>query len=174
MNSTNENVVEITEEPKVKFRLFNQLEYSWVDVPKEWGDASFLIRPMKHSERSRFSHSESIISTARDIQGAIERSRVDTSILHSDSEDVKVKLEKAVLTAKVWDHINIDKDAEEEHQEEVKRVMLACIKEVKRGEIVDTFDGEMYESIDADELRMWLMGSIKEASTLRVDERSSL
>jgi hypothetical protein len=174
MNSTNENVVEITEEPKVKFRLFNNLEYDWVQVPKEWGDAEFLIRPMKHSERTRFANSETIISQCRDIQGAIEKSGVDRELLHSSSDDPKVKLEQAILSAKVYEYVTVDKDAEEEHQEEVKRVMLACIKTVKVGGVESEFTSDVYESIDADALRMWLMGSIKEASTLRIDERSGL
>jgi hypothetical protein len=172
--STTENVVEMKDEPKVKFRLFNKLEHSWYVVPEEWGDASFYIRPMKHSERSRLKNSEGIIGKIRDVKGAIDRSGVDGEKINSIPESTEEKIEQIALYSKVMDNIIVDKDAEEEHQREVQRVMVSCISKVSiEGEETD-FTDEVYESIDSDSLRFWLMDKIKTASELSDGERSGL
>lgn len=172
MAKKREDTVEITETAKSPFRLFNKIEYSPVKVPEKWGDATFYVRPMTNTERAIFSMAEELIKKARDINGAIERSGLTGDDLYTTDDD------KAVEVAKNWSAIVndtvIDEDAEKNFLSAVKKVILDCTEKVSIGEEEHLFSDDMYEEMNGESVRLWLLSQIRNAGTLTDDERVAL
>jgi hypothetical protein len=167
-----DNTVEVTEKSTAPFRLFNKIEYNPVKVPEKWGDAVFYIRPMTNTERSVFGFEEEQIKKVRDVAGAIERSGLKNDDLFTTEDD------KAVQVSKNWAGIindtNVDKDAESVFLQAIKTVIVSCVEKVTIGDDSCMFGEDLYEELNGDGIRIWLLSEIKTAGSVKDDEVLSL
>jgi len=168
------DTIEVTEKSEAPFRLFNKIEYNDVKVPLKWGNAVFRIRPMTNTERSVFGFAEEEIKKVRDVAGAMDRSGLKKEDLFTDSDDK----EESVKVAKNWANIindtNIDKGAESAFLQAVKETVVACVESVTIGEDCELFDDSMYEEMNGDSIRIWLLNEIKNAGSVTDEEVLSL
>lgn len=164
--------VEVTEIEKSPFRLFNKIEYVDVKVPTKWGDASFSIRPMTNTERAIFSMEEDEIKKSRDVSGAIERSGFSNEELYTSEEDKTKDILKNWST--VLSDTVVDKDAEKVFLNSIKKVLIDCTRTVTVGDDTHDFDNDMYEEMNGDSVRLWLLSEIRMAGDLTVGERLAL
>jgi len=168
------DIVEVTEKSATPFRLFNKIEYVPVRVPEKWGDASFSIRPMTNTERSVFGFAEEEIKKVRDVVGAMERSGLEKEDLFTDSDDKEESVKVAKNWASIINDTNINKDAEATFLEAVKTAIVSCVDSVTIGEDSHPFDDKMYEEMNGDSIRIWLLNEIKNAGSVTDEEVLSL
>jgi len=119
---------EITGVETAPFRLFIDLSYNWVPVPKEWGDCSFRMRPMKNSERGLYRHSMKSVIKARDTKGAIDAVSKATGYDFSSLKELEVT------------SIEIRRFAELQERSNGEGEPLSEEQELERVEFIDRLD----------------------------------
>lgn len=152
---------------KAPFRLFGKIEKSWVDVPEQFGNARFMIRPMTISERSLLNSAEVKINQIRDFTGAIERANTTREEIFEDGFDVEK-----------WNTVQaktvFDEKAESRFNETVKVAILNCVSVVDIDDVETPFTAELYDSISDVDVVNWLLQEIKNQSFPSEAEKLSL
>ena len=173
------DIVKVKEESKSKFRLFGSLEYKTIEVPQELtGDTSvsFKARPMNHSERARFNVAESNYHSSLDWVKAVKDSGVDLEAMPKVGKDVGDYTGKELaLLSQVTSQLEADPSKIGEFVSEIGVMLTACVESftVDGGETTK-FTAELFNVMESDEVRVWLVGQIRELSNPDSDELKGL
>lgn len=151
--STTENIVEVTEEPKVKFRLFNDLSGKWHTYNIEDMQAEFYIRPMSHTERAKLRNAEKALFKSRNIEKAIKESENESDIVEK---------------------MTINVHSENEFLDSLKETIISCITKMRIDGVEENFTEAHYERLRLDSVRMWFIQTIESESNLKPEERMGL
>jgi len=166
-----------TKEP---FRLFGNTKPVWFDVEEDY-DVSFFIRPMSTPERAVYNASENALQASLDYVGAYKRAGLSADEVIGD---VPKGLEGDALVAwsvtqnenwsKVTAKLTTDLDVQRQFAEVSRDTAVACVELVKINGAEREFTLDMYESIEDNDIRVWLIECIKKASTINEGERVGL
>lgn len=181
---------DVTKEP---FRVFVDMSPKWVVLDKEGVDMSFFVKPMNSPERAVFNASDRALNASLDYVGAYKRAGLTKEEVHdipSELGDVKdlegeeltkrcEEIQKwsdesnekwALVTAKLTTDLGVQK----QFAEVSRSTVVECVELVKiKGEDREfTFD--MYEQIQDEEIKVWLLKVIKNVVNLTDGERVGL